>query len=81
MNPTKISRVAWREFASSVLTKGFIIGALRTPVLIIVMISLVAVQAVINLTSDWNLAPEHHSPADDVDEEELAAIKRSVGSE
>ncbi|MEL6497655.1 MAG: ABC transporter permease [Planctomycetota bacterium] len=45
MNPTKISRVAWREFASTVLTKGFIIGALLTPVLIIVMISLVAVLA------------------------------------
>ncbi|MEM1164351.1 MAG: TRAP transporter small permease subunit [Pseudomonadota bacterium] len=48
---------------------------------ILILISLVAVQAVINLISDWNLAPEHHSPADDVDEEELAAIKRSVGSE
>lgn len=45
MNPTKISRVAWREFASTVLTKGFIIGALLTPVLILAMISLVAVLA------------------------------------
>ncbi|MEM7623535.1 MAG: hypothetical protein AAF235_10085, partial [Planctomycetota bacterium] len=42
MSPSKISRVAWREFASTVLTKGFIIGALLTPVLILAMISLVA---------------------------------------
>lgn len=45
MNPRKITRVAWREFASTVLTKGFIIGALLTPVLILAMISLVAVLA------------------------------------
>ena len=45
MSPNKISRVAWREFASTVLTKGFIIGALLTPVLILVMISLVTVLA------------------------------------
>ncbi|MGP1272960.1 MAG: ABC transporter permease [Phycisphaerales bacterium] len=41
----KIARVAWREFASTVLTKGFIIGALATPVLILVMIVLVALLA------------------------------------
>ncbi len=41
MNPGKIGRVAWREFASTVLTKGFIIGALLTPVLILVMIAIV----------------------------------------
>lgn len=41
----KILRVAWREFASTVLTKGFIIGALLTPVLIVAMIGLVAVLA------------------------------------
>ncbi|MEO1584454.1 MAG: ABC transporter permease [Planctomycetota bacterium] len=45
MSPTKITRVAWREFASTVLTKGFIIGALLTPVLILAMISLVTVLA------------------------------------
>ncbi len=45
MNPAKITRIAWREFASTALTKGFIIGALLTPVLILAMISLVAVLA------------------------------------
>jgi ABC-2 type transport system permease protein len=41
----KILQVAWREFASTVLTKGFIIGALLTPVLIVAMIGLVALLA------------------------------------
>ena len=43
--------------------------------------ALIAIQAVINLISDWNLAPTEHSPTDEIDEEELAAIKRSVGAD
>ncbi len=47
---------------------------------ILIIISLVALQAVVNVIADWNLEPETHSAADDIDEEELAAIKKSVGA-
>ena len=46
---------------------------------VLVIITLVAIQAVLNVISDWNLEPEKHSAADDIDEEELEAIKRAVG--
>jgi len=35
----------------------------------------------IRLIADWNLEPTVHTAADDIDEEELAAIKRSVGAD
>ena len=47
--------------------------------MILIIVTLIAVQAVINVISDWNLEPTIHSAADDIDEEELEAIKRSVG--
>ena len=46
---------------------------------ILIVITLIAIQAVINLISDWNLEPEIHTAADDIDEAELEAIKRAVG--
>ncbi|WP_170476217.1 TRAP transporter small permease subunit [Ruegeria arenilitoris] len=46
---------------------------------VLIIICLVAIQAVINLICDWNLEPEKHTAADDIDEEELEAIKRAVG--
>jgi TRAP-type mannitol/chloroaromatic compound transport system permease small subunit len=49
--------------------------------LILVAITLVAIQAVSNLIMDWNKAPEHHSPADEIDQQEIAAIKRTLGSD
>ena len=47
---------------------------------ILIVIPLVALQAVLNLINDWNKTPEVHTAADDIDEEELEAIKRSVGA-
>ncbi len=47
--------------------------------MILVMVALIAIQAVINLIADWNLDPKEVSKADELDEEELEAIKRSVG--
>ncbi len=41
MNPAKIGRVAAREFASTAMTKGFIIGALVVPALMAALIPLV----------------------------------------
>ena len=48
---------------------------------ILIVIVLVAVQAVVNVISDWNLEPGTHTVADEIDEKELAAIKKSVGAE
>ncbi len=48
--------------------------------MILIIITLLAIQAVINLISDWNLKPTVHTAADDIDEDELEAIKRSLGS-
>ena len=47
--------------------------------MILIVIGLIAVQAVINLIADWNLAPTAHSAADDIDEDELETIRRSAG--
>jgi hypothetical protein len=46
--------------------------------MILIVIALIAVQAAINLIADWNLEPTVHTAADDIDEDELEAIKRSV---
>lgn len=48
--------------------------------MILIIITLVAAQAVINLFADWHQKPILHTAADDIDEEELEAIKRSVGA-
>ncbi|MEM6309552.1 MAG: TRAP transporter small permease [Pseudomonadota bacterium] len=54
------------------------IPATVQPAVLIIFI-LVAIQAVLNLISDWNLEPTKHTAADDIDEEELKALKRAVG--
>lgn len=48
--------------------------------MILITIVLVTLQAIVNLIADWNLEPEKHSVADEIDDEELEAIKRSVGA-
>lgn len=48
---------------------------------VLIVVVLVAIQAVLNLIADWNLEPEVHTAADDFDEDELEAIKRSVGAD
>lgn len=47
--------------------------------LVLIIITLVAVQAVLNLISDWNAEPEIHD--DTPDEEEIQALKRAVGQD
>lgn len=47
---------------------------------ILILVSMIAAQAVLNLIYDWNREPQTHSATDDIDEEELEALKRSVGS-
>lgn len=47
--------------------------------MILIMMSLIAIQALLNLIYDWNIDPSEHAGVDDIDQEELDAIKRSVG--
>lgn len=45
---------------------------------ILLVILLVAIQALSNLIADWNKAPESHSPMDDIDETEIENIRQSI---
>lgn len=45
--------------------------------MVLIMISLVAAQAVLNLFADWNKEPEVHT--DEPDQEEIEMLKRAVG--
>ena len=47
--------------------------------MILIMVALIAIQAVINLIADWNLDPNELTKSEKLDQEELEAIKRSVG--
>ena len=49
--------------------------------MVLVVVFLVAIQAVINLISDWNAEPVVHSAADDIDQDELEHLKAMVGEE
>lgn len=49
--------------------------------MVLIVISMVAIQAVINLIADWNAEPKIHTAADDIDEDELAKLRASVGAE
>lgn len=51
------------------------IPATLTPMILIV-VTLVTLQAISNLIRDWNLEPTTHTAADEIDEEEIAAMKR-----
>ncbi len=47
--------------------------------MILIIVAMIAIQATLNLIADWHLEPKVHTAADDIDEQELEAIKRSVG--
>jgi len=49
--------------------------------LVLFIVAMVAVQAVINLIADWHLAPVKHTAADDIDQDELARLRRAVGDD
>lgn len=51
------------------------IPATLTPMILIV-VTLVTLQAISNLIRDWNIEPTTHTAADEIDEEEIAAMKR-----
>lgn len=45
---------------------------------ILIVILMVAIQALSNLIADWNKAPESHTPMDDIDETEIEHIRQSL---
>ena len=47
--------------------------------MVLIIVSLVALQAVVNLISDWS-KDEVHYGGEDLDEEEIARIKAQVGT-
>ena len=47
------------------------------PALLIIIV-LVCIQAVSNLFADWNKEPEQHTPADEIDEAEIANIRATL---
>ena len=47
---------------------------------VLILVSLIALQAVINLISDWNREPTVHTAADDIDKDDLEAMKRTLGT-
>lgn len=48
---------------------------------VLIVISLVAIQAIVNLISDWNAEPVEHSAADDIDEDEIRRLREAAGME
>ncbi|MEL7167190.1 MAG: TRAP transporter small permease, partial [Pseudomonadota bacterium] len=48
--------------------------------MILIILALIALQAVANLIADWNLEPDSFDDHE-AEKEELEAIKRSVGAE
>ncbi|WP_299650233.1 TRAP transporter small permease subunit [uncultured Jannaschia sp.] len=49
--------------------------------MILIVVTLVAIQAVANLIRDWNAEPVVHSAADDIDPDEVERLRRQVGAE
>ncbi len=49
--------------------------------LILLVVTLVALQAIANLIRDWNAEPVIHSAADDIDEDEIERLRKQVGGE
>lgn len=45
---------------------------------ILIIVTLVAIQALSNLIADWNKAPESHTPIEDIDESEIESIRRAI---
>ncbi len=49
--------------------------------MVLFIITMVAIQAVVNLIADWNAEPVVHTAADDIDPDELEHLKQAVGAE
>ncbi|MEM8729595.1 MAG: TRAP transporter small permease [Pseudomonadota bacterium] len=49
--------------------------------MVLLIVTLVALQSVLNLITDWNTEPVIHTAADDIDQDELDRLRAAVGSE
>ena len=49
--------------------------------MVLLIVSLVAAQSVLNLFSDWNDEPVVHTAADDIDADEIERLKKAVGAD
>lgn len=49
--------------------------------MVLFVVGMVAIQSVFNLINDWNAEPVIHTAADDIDADELEALKRAVGAD
>ena len=49
--------------------------------MVLIVVTLVALQAIANLIRDWNTEPVVHTAADDIDPDEIARLKKAVGAE
>ena len=49
--------------------------------MVLIIVSLVAFQAIANLIRDWNKEPVIHTAADDIDPEDIERLRRQVGGE
>ncbi len=49
--------------------------------MVLLIVTLVAIQSILNLINDWNAEPVIHTAADDIDEDELARLRAAVGAE
>ena len=47
--------------------------------LVLLVVCLVATQALLNLINDWNKEPVIHTAADDIDQDEIERLKKTVG--
>ncbi len=56
------------------------IPATLTPMILLV-VTLVTLQAISNLIRDWNREPEIHTAADEIDEDEIEAMKKVLGTD
>lgn len=49
--------------------------------MVLIVVALVAAQAIVNLICDWNAEPVIHTAADDIDRDELERLKAAVGAD
>ena len=48
---------------------------------ILIIITLIAIQSLVNLVADWNQGKVLHSATDDIDKDDIEAMKRNIGAE
>ncbi|MBL4647261.1 MAG: TRAP transporter small permease [Rhizobiales bacterium] len=73
-NEAKSKFIRWETFGTA--WDPPLPATIKTGILVIIV--LVAIQALSNLLADWHKEPESHSPMDDIDESEIENIRQSI---